>query len=222
MHVHIATVGTSTAPVLKVINAISGIDKLYLLHTDGSLNCAEEIRVLCKDMIDEIHLIKVPISDFMMIVNAIYGIHREEYQKGVDFSINITGGTNLMTAAACYSSYYIRAKMYYSNKVEGSVKEQVIEVEAPKAIDVSNYNELTRKILRYILSEVDQGNRVSNVNIADHFSASRQIVSYHIKLLTADGLITQEDYTANGKKNGRMKNIRLTPNGTMIALHIDQ
>ena len=46
MHVHIAPVGFSRDPIMKVISKVSGIDRLFLLHTsdDGSRGTAEGIR----------------------------------------------------------------------------------------------------------------------------------------------------------------------------------
>ncbi len=51
--------------------------------------------------------------DFQEFVNTIYRIYERENGKGVTFSINITGGTNLMAAAACSCAFFIGATIYY-------------------------------------------------------------------------------------------------------------
>ena len=61
-------------------------------------------------MIPDVRLRVIPLLDFMGIVQVIYDIRDEMEGRDVEFSINITGGTNLIAAAAWYSSYYIRAQ----------------------------------------------------------------------------------------------------------------
>ena len=46
-------------------------------------------------------------------MNTIYRIYERENGKGVTFSINITGGTNLMAAAACSCAFFIGTTIYY-------------------------------------------------------------------------------------------------------------
>ena len=152
-HVHIATVGAEfDGPITKVLTAIGGIDKLYLLYTeyeniekdgniedrvrtedrDGSTNnmkgfgsmnspddgskpsvenitykksksrlLAEKIEKDYEHSIRSIVTRRIPMFDFQGIVQNVFGIYQEERGPKVDFSVNITGGTNLMAAALC-------------------------------------------------------------------------------------------------------------------------
>ncbi len=224
MHVHIAPVGFSKEPILKVISMIHGIDSLFLLHTtnDDSKRTAEEIRDTFSCMIPQISLRTIPFSDFMGIVSAIYGIYDETNCRDVSYSVNITGGTNLMAAATCYSSYYIRAKIYYSLNSEGPIDSQVIEITAPKAVDVSGYRSMTKDILRYVFVCRNSGIPVTSTQIASKFGINKQKAGYHIKILVEDGLLEKYPYVnEKGIVDARKNSLRLTAQGVMIASTIN-
>lgn len=220
MHVHIAPVGFSKEPILKVISMIPGIDSLFLLHTanDDSRRTAEEIRDSVSCMIPRVSLRTIPFSDFMGIVSVIYGIYEDTNGKDSEYSVNITGGTNLMAAATCYSSYYIRAKIYYSLNSEGPIDSQVIEITAPKAVDVSGYKGMTKDILRYVFDCRNSGNPVTSTQIASRFGINKQKVGYHVKILVDDGLLEKCPYiNEKGVVDARKNSLRLTAQGVMIA-----
>lgn len=221
MHVHIAPVGFSREPIMKVISKVSGIDRLFLLHTsdDGSRGTAEGIRDALSGMIPSITLRTIPFSDFMGIVSTIYGIYEGTKSNGTVYSVNITGGTNLMAAATCYSSYYIHARIYYSlNSANLPIDQQVIEVNAPSAVDVSGYKDLTKDILRLLLRRRNEGVPVTSTDIASTFGINKQKVGYHIRILVDDGLLTKTDYSlGDGRVDGRRNALVLTSQGVMIA-----
>ena len=85
MHVHIAPVGFSKEPIMKVISKVSGVDSLFLLHTsnDESKNTAQDIRDALSSMIPSITLRTIPFSDFMAIVSSIYRIYEETKSKSI-------------------------------------------------------------------------------------------------------------------------------------------
>ena len=201
-----------------------GIDVLYLLHTAGgeSQASAEHVRDWITAMIPDVRLRVIPFSDFMGIVQVIYDIYDEMKGRDVEFSINITGGTNLITAAACYSSYYIRAQIYYALRGEegSTVDQQIIKVEAPKAIDVEKYKPLTRDILKYILKNFNSKEQVSKSMIADEFGITKQKVGYHTGILEADGLVQQTEFKVEGKVDNRRSQLVLTPQGVMVARNL--
>ena len=214
MHVHIAPVGFSKEPILKVISMIPGIDSLFLLHTanDDSRRTAEEIRDSVSCMIPRVSLRTIPFSDFMGIVSV------DTNGKDSEYSVNITGGTNLMAAATCYSSYYIRAKIYYSLNSEGPIDSQVIEITAPKAVDVSGYKGMTKDILRYVFDCRNSGDPVTSTQIASRFGINKQKVGYHVKILVEDGLLEKCPYINDkGVVDARKNSLRLTAQGVMIA-----
>lgn len=207
-----------------MIRCIPGIDVLYLLHTSGgeSQASAEHVRDWIRAMIPDVRLKVIPFSDFMGIVQVIYDIYDEMKGKDVEFSINITGGTNLITAAACYSSYYIRAQIYYSLRGgdDTPIDEQVIRIEAPKAIDVDKYKDLTKSILSYILDKTNDGCKVTKTMIAADFRITKQKVGYHTGILEDDGLIQQVALKVDGKVDNRSSELVLTPQGVMVARNL--
>lgn len=219
MHIHIAPVGFSREPVLKVISRLPGIDSLYLLHTDNpvSLDTARSIRDTVSCMIPSINLISIPFSDFMRIVATIYSIFEDTKAKDAEFSVNITGGTNLMAAAVCYSSYYIRAKIYYSLNSTDPIESQVIEINAPKAVDVSGYRDLTREILLYMLECRRSDVTVTNSDISSRFGINKQKAAYHVKILAHDGLLEKRAFVEGGVPDARRNALVLTAQGVMIA-----
>lgn len=219
MHVHIAPVGFTREPILKVISVLPGIDALYLLHTDGDVShaTAEAIRDTVSCMIPRVELRVIPFSDFMGIVSVIYGIYEGTKGRDTRYSVNITGGTNLMAAATCYSSYYIRAKIYYSLNGPGPIDDQVIEITAPKAVDVSGYKDLTKDILRYVLRCRNEGVQVTNTDVASAFGINKQKAGYHIRILVEDGLLEKDSFSERGRVDGRKNALVLTAQGVMIA-----
>ena len=220
MHVHITPVGFSREPILKVISKLSGIDALFLLHTnnDESRRTAEDIRDSMSCMIPHIVLRTIPFSDFMGIVSVIYGIHEEMRSPDTGFSVNITAGTNLMAAATCYSSYYIGARMFYSLNSDDPIDKQVIEITAPRAVDVSGYSDLTREILGFMAECRSNGSVVTNSLVSSRFGINKQKANYHVRILLDDGLVEKRGYVdANGRTDGRRVELVLTPQGVMIA-----
>ena len=224
LKVHIATVGSSKEPIMKVIRCISGINVLYLLHTacGQSQESAEQISDWVTGMIPDVRLRTVPLLDFMGIVQVIYNIRDEMGPVEAEYSVNITGGTNLMAAAACYGSFYIRAQIYYSVKgTDGQpFDSQVIRVEAPKAVDVSRYKDLTKDILSFIHRQTESGERVTKTMIATEFKITKQKVGYHTGILEKDGLLVQSRFLEGDKVDGRRSELSLTSQGVMVARNL--
>lgn len=173
-------------------------------------------------MISDVRLRTIPLLDFMAIVQVIYDIRDEMDDKDVEFSINITGGTNLIAAAACYSSYYIRAQIYYSVKGEDGdpIESQVIRVEAPKAVDVSRYKGITCDILMFMLRMSDKREKVTKTLIANEFGITKQKAGYHTGILERDGLIRQVEFINGDKVDCRRSELVLTPQGVMVARNL--
>ena len=220
MHIHITTVGLNPTPIKKVLDGLKGIDQLFLLHTEGSKQVAEDVKKDYERPYRQVFLKQIPMSDFMGIVKIIYNIYEESRGKNVEFSINITSGTNLMTAAICYSAYYIRAKIYYALETDASLEEQIIEVKAPKAIDTEHFRPFTKNVLRYLLECNDAHISVTNSKLAAHFEVNPQTMGYQIRLLKSYGLIETGEYFEESVIDTRCKRILLTDNGVMIATHI--
>ena len=239
-HIHIATVGDHEVMIYKVFNHLSDIDRLYLLYTvadeyetyledkDQYCNKAKTIKKELSNLCPDIILKPVRLEDFMGIVQTIYSIARE---NGTEprYSINISGGTKLMSAAAYYSAYYIRADVYYSQRIDDKNGDpipsltKVIKIDAPKAVNLRGYTKLQKEILKFVeqyeSGRIDRSdfvykNVLSNVDIANHLKTNKQNISNNLKSLVAKGLLEKE-------VEGRNNSIKLTPHGVMIARYID-
>ena len=260
MIIHIATVGLTVVPITKVLNKISGIDRLFLIYGlppdgsssfgnvnvsdlgnksvrsfenkmenistgpltgrfDSSKETCEYIRDSFKMAIPFIEMRPVPMFDFMRIVKEIYSIYDSYKGKGVEFSINITGGTNLMASAACYSSYYIHAKIFYATMTGGSIGDEVMEIQSPKAVDFDSYKAGTKRILTFINDKSPVG--TTNAELSSYFGLSKQTIGYSIKILKNDGLIKEMPFINDeGKVLNNRKRIVITDNGSIIASYI--
>jgi hypothetical protein len=222
MHVHIVTLGRETKHVSEVLNEDKGVDNVYILSTDRYLFKAEEVKTNLENMNFKVFIIKIDKEDFMGIVQTIFGI-KKQYDDDCKFSMNITGGTKLMSAAAYYSSYYIRAKPYYAQYEEDDDGNpmlencKVIEIKSPKAIDISNYSEKKRKVLKYIYDwhhgecgEHSPKEKLTNVMVANRFETTPQNIRTYLRGFKEDELIEIE-------RDGLCNNITLTDHGNMVA-----
>lgn len=221
MHIHIASVGGGTDNVVIGFNAVSAIDKLYLLASGQRRHSAEDLEKKMVRLGIECHTIVVSGFNFQEIVDAIYGIYGENADKrDVRYTINITGGTNLMAAAACSTAFFIKAEIYYvmydrekaeRGEEQDPVEERVIRIPTPKIPNVNGLGPVTREILEYILD--NDGPDLTSVDVADAFGYSRQALKHHTDILKKEGIIEVEKWT----RNNRLSKISLTQEGRMVA-----
>jgi len=217
MHVHIAMMGKVTEPVTKSFQAL-GYDKLYLL---ANRKYQESIDLV----VGALALFQVPVEvrfisgfDFQEIVDSIYGIYEEENSRDVTFSINITGGTNLMAAAACSCAFFIGATIYYVMMGDGPVKDQVVPIPTPKTPNMAALKQDTREILRFILEETEQGRPVTTDSMMLRFDKSKQSINQKLNTLRKEGLIENgKGVGPKGMPDRRYRTIVLTRQGRLIA-----
>lgn len=226
MHVHIATVGTRPEVVFQIINYLGGIDRIHLLHTTETKKAALQIQDGIKFTHKDVSLVEVDEADFRGTVETIYQIAKG-YGPNDRFTINVTGGTKIMSSAACFASYTIRAELYYSylpRDAEGTPDPEnarIIEFGTPVADNTSHYKPIKRRILKFIdaweAGKIDgkdtRGVRLSNIDIAEEFKITKVAVGGHLKTLREDGLISIE-------RDGRNNSIKLTEDGIMIVRHM--
>ena len=217
MHIHIAPMGESTQPVTKAFQAL-GFDKLYLLYSEKLQKSIEYVTESLSSF--NVEVVPIPVSGFLFqeIVDAIYRIYESENGKGVSFSINITGGTNLMAAAACSCAFFIGATIYYVMNDDRPVKEQVKSIPTPKTPNLAALKPETRRILRFILKMVEEGGYATTAELKDEFNKSKQSLNYQINILRNEGLVENgEIIQSNGKVDRRCKSIVLTQQGRLVA-----
>ena len=209
--------GQTTQPVMKAFQAL-GFDKLYLLSGMQFQDSIDSVKASLSGFKVDVDVIYITGFNFQEIVNAIYRIYEKENKRGAEFSINITGGTNLMAAAACSCAFFIGATIYYVMMGEGPVKEQVKTIPTPKTPNMATLKPDTRKILRFILERVEDRGYTTTAELMDNFNKSKQSLNYQIKHLRDEGLVENGDVKMpNGKVDHRFRSITLTQQGRLIA-----
>lgn len=214
MHVHIATAGQAVEPVIKAFNAIPGIDRVYILYSKVYGESALELESFFGKAMVPVVLRPINGFDFQNIVDNIYAIYQAEHGKGVEFSINITGGTNLMAAAACSCAFFVGAKIYYVLRdPEKTAAEQLVQIPTPRTPNLEKIKGKTAAILGFILEKSQRGEDVRSSDIGKAFDVDKQNSSYHLGVLEGEGLI--ERVTDSNDK--RVKLVRLTSQGRLVA-----
>lgn len=226
MHVYIATVGKDTENLKKGFNVVGGIDKIYLLYSvnyKDAVDAVEELEPYFRAGKAEVVSVGVDGFDFQSIVDAIYRIYIAESDPKTRFSINITGGNNLMTAAACTSAFFIGATIYYlQNDPNKPVSEHLTTIPTPKTPNLSRLGTTSKRILKYILETTSENSPTCNKYIAEFFSIGKQDVKHHIDILEDEGLVQRtrgfKVQTDKGYRvNNSMTSISLTKQGMLVA-----
>ena len=213
MEVHIATVGRSKEPILLGVRAFA-VDKLILLHSDDkeTRNHSQEI---CKELdalqisCEKREVNAYSLDDVVYVISEIQDKHRSDI-----ISINLTGGTKVMSAAALLAGFILGVDVYYllnerEERHRGkTIKELTLELPVPK----TNFKELEdtqRAILIYISNRGGSLKR-ANTELQEALGSTKQNISYHLKQLNKKELIAIEI-------EGRTKNVELTRTGKLFA-----
>lgn len=211
MKVHIALVGKTMEPILIGIRASEAVDRVYLLHSNITLDIAKKIRSKLSDVgISDIFLELVDAFSMDNIVNTIIRIAKIEI--GNDILINITGGTNLMAGVACATSFFVGALAYYVLDPKYSSGKSIRELLIILPIPALNYKELTKLQLN-IMQIIDSrsGPSSSSLLLQQGLNVSPQRLSYNIRQLINRKLIQ----IVNDKTDSRVKLLSLTGVGKL-------
>lgn len=231
MSIHIALIGKTKEPVLFGFQQYSKISKMYLLHSPDSPDFKfEELALSVKESLRNIGfrgVIPIKIDAFNMnsVINEIVRIAKKEHSNPI--YVNITGGTNLMAAAACVGAFIIGATAYYildTRKNSSSDTENIlVELPIPSIPILGSLQETQIRILKKIHSHED---KISNVKLRNEIGITPQKLSYHIKELERKGLLVSSkgwEYKTTiqdkilTKKNNRISTIKLTNAGQLLA-----
>ena len=222
MHIHIATLGEKTDPVLKGFRLIPGIEKAYLIYSGKYPDSVEKVESYLRSGNMETQSIKADEYDFQDVMDKISGIVDREKASGPHtYSINVTGGTKLMAFAAYSSAYFIGATVYYiQDRNDIPLSEQLLTILTTKAPKNTKSDKKGRDILKFIYERTLNNGTVSNQDIETEFGMKKQQVSYYIKNLRESGLITTDLGVFDVEKqamNYRYNSIKLTQQGQMEA-----
>ncbi|MBE6516738.1 MAG: hypothetical protein E7Z67_00935 [Thermoplasmata archaeon] len=228
MHVHLAFAGREPDPTLNTVKAIpNAIDRVILLYSISEDRAYEKTTEALKKKLGEMgyacesKVIKP--FDFLNIVDTIYDVYEKysEDDRKAKFSVDITNGTNLMSAAACNTAFFMNSEVYYMmdrRKFEDKpLGDLLVTIPSPKIPDVKHLGELSLNMLRFIAEEQDLRHEVCNADVARQFDMKPQAVMYHINRLLDAGVIELVDaYTPKGKIDKRRKAIRIKREGRFV------
>ena len=163
MVVHIAPIGESTGHVLEWIREVTPVTKIYLIHSKKSkeTNFPKKARELEKD----IHKIRPSAEVIMKVIensfniddtydaiNEIINEEREENNiENYEIAINVSGGTNVMAAAAILAATMKCTKAYYvlDERKNPGQDNYVVELPIP-LINTGRMNKTQHDVLRLI------------------------------------------------------------------------
>ncbi|MBR4504961.1 MAG: helix-turn-helix transcriptional regulator [Candidatus Methanomethylophilaceae archaeon] len=228
MHIHLSFAGKTPDPTLNTVKAIPGaIDRVVLLYSvseDGIYkSTARTLEEKLGEMGYECESRIIKPFDFLNIVDVIYGVY-EEY-SGADnkakFSVDITSGTNLMSAAACNTAFFMDSDVYYimDRRIfkDRPLEELLVKIPSPKIPDAKRLGGLSLDMLRFIAEEQDQCREVCNADIARKFGMKPQAVMYHTARLVDAGIVELVDaHTPKGVIDKRRKAIRIKREGRFV------
>ncbi len=231
MHIHIATVGTTTSIISDVITGVGGMDRIYLLTSNDAQNFAQAVKSEFPRM--DVRIIITDQYDFMKIINLIYEIKKDvenEFDnddrilRNIRYSVNITGGRKIMASALAVASIYLRADIYYKKEqLEGmSIDDSIIKVDKLSLFDDSKFSNKNKEkmslIIRYLNRRERDGLMTCAADIKAEFDFKPQTISKQISNLIAEELIQKQvRYKADGSEDNRSYYVKLTPTGAMFA-----
>ena len=200
MNIHICLVGLTMGPILDGLDLYGAIDKIYLLHSLETKKTAAKIKTLV-NKVSEKEIILQKIQPFHMedIVNTILEIHKNESKNKI--FVNITGGTRIMSGAACSASFFIGAQAYYVLDKEKNPSQSkantLVELPIPKIPFYETLDPIQKKILHILNSEEKYG--VSFLR--EKLKISPQSLSYHLRILKKRNLIETMDDESDTRRH---------------------
>lgn len=217
-------------------------EKLYLIHTKDQHDYKFETEAKkLKKKIEEqyripVTLIRVDPFDMDENIKAVLTIVSNERNSkqsliNKDISINVTGGTKLMVAAASTAAYLAGCKVYYvmdpsKYRGENLVKELPMPIR-PENNDKGNTTGTTAIIIG-IIKKLGKctNNRLLEEARNHHRLNKKQRIEYHLKKLEQYNLITISlgwkttkinPYNGQYIIDNRKRTIELTPSGQYYA-----
>ena len=194
MIVHIAPIGESTGHVLEWIREVTPVTKIYLIHSKKSkeTNFPKKARELEKD----IHKIRPSAKVIMKVIensfniddtydaiNEIINEEREENNiENYEIAINVSGGTNVMAAAAILAATMKCTKAYYvlDERKNPGQDNYVVELPIP-LINTGKMNETQQEVLRLIsegtFERIDIIEKISPVSLDDKWKPKGKTIS---------------------------------------------
>jgi hypothetical protein len=167
--------------------------------------------------------------DYDSILSAISDIYEQTQSPGIQYIVNLTAGTRIMTLGAFVAANLIGAEIHYIKEKDERIGEnsdsQVIVIQSPK-VPLQDLHEMHRTIIRtlYLLrnEKISQNSlrkkieEISNEKGWKIKVPSVQLISHHCEFLEKNGFITRK----NDETDKRSNVLSLTSIGKMAAVFI--
>lgn len=210
--VHIAIVGRDRNNIIKGVGMIGGTELYPIISKDfrsDALNDLEQGLPYCRvhKKVGKKDLIIDPFSDdaYQTIIELILDIYRVVQREGNELYINITGGTNLMSAAGMSGSLLSHATAYYVLERKNDF------IKLPwHAYNVDKLNENDKEVIHYLSQKDGASDSLIANEIKEKYldkpkkGVTVRGIRYSLKKLMSDGYI---DQVREGRKNGNFLTI---------------
>ncbi|WP_400238778.1 HFX_2341 family transcriptional regulator domain-containing protein [Methanomethylophilus alvi] len=221
-NVHIIGVGYDPQPIINILRSSLPCDRVHLLwNADPKIAASKEkiVNTLVSNGFqpEDVMAEEVDVFDYQKVLNYIMLISQIEKNRAIDtntrvqFYLNITHGTRLVTGALCTAAMMIGAQMYYLKERDDdtnnlSINDLIIRIPTPKVPDLDKLTDKRRKFLKMICNESD-GLTVSE--LAEEFS-TKQNVNQFVGYFESNNLVERVH-------EGKSVRIRPTELGRMAA-----
>jgi len=215
----------------EVYNKLSMVDKAYvIIDHDRSRDGTKLARKFFNDCLVPCEIIIVDGKrDFRGIVDAVRSIVEENKgDKKARYSMDITGGTALMSSALCYSAFFIGAETYYVmfDKEKGAkgmqqdpLEDRLVKLPTANVPDIKNIGRTTRKVLDSIYGyyypedgRSEPAEVLTHSKLEDITGMSSSKIGYHLGVLGRKNIIS----TRKKEENHNITEILVTDDGRMI------
>ncbi len=222
VNVHIIGVGYDPQPIINILRSSLPCDRIHLLWNNDSKIAESKEKIVetfisngfaAEDIIPE----EIDVYDFQKILNHIMLISQIEKNRAsetgtkVQFFLNITHGTRLVSGALCTAAMIIGANMYYlkerdENTSNCSIDDMIIRVPIPKIPDIDKLTTKRREFLKMVCND-KEGPTVSE--LAENFG-SKQNVNQFVSYFEQNNMVERIH-------EGRFVRIRATELGKMAS-----
>ena len=130
--------GTKTPKIGPLNSGLFGlspqsIDSVYTLSNSSSEQITSQIISIFPYLKNRIKNFNIDIFDYEDVLENILKIHNERQQEDVNFIINVTGGTKIMSLGAFMGGSLIGAEIQYIKKNPEDEEEfEVLKIQMPK------------------------------------------------------------------------------------------
>jgi len=222
--VHIIPVNPEKEILLKSIKEINRpIQKVYLVlgkdksqpNEEESYKAAEEIEKNLNVLV-EIEKLYVDKQNIYSAVLDMLRVIKEEVSSGNEVLINATGATRMMCIACYIAAQLAKCKLYFMPSENEGEMDEIVELPIPPLKRIGEDRLTIIKTIEKEGGEVESINKLielleGRTDDQKTYMAQRARMSYHLKGLEEDGLVTM-------KREGKNVKIKLTELGKAYAL----